>query len=117
MTPGSLSAGLLALAAATAVSAAPGGEALFQDRCAMCHSGDPMSQGPPLAGVVGRKAGAAPGFAYSAALKNSGLVWTRASLDRFLADPGKAVPGTAMPVHVADPATRAAIIDYLAKGR
>ena len=76
-----------------------------------------MSQGPPLAGVVGRRAGAAPGFAYSTALKTSRLVWTRANLDRFLADPQKAIPGSAMPVHVADPATRAAIIDYLAKAK
>ena len=105
------------VAAGTAAGQSGGGAALFQDRCAMCHSGDPMSQGPPLAGVVGRRAGAVPGFAYSAALKNSGIVWTRTSLDRFLADPGKAAPGTAMPVRVADPAARAAIIGYLAAGK
>ncbi len=114
MRRATITAALLALAGP---ALAADGASLFQDRCAMCHSGDPMAQGPPLAGLVGRKAGAAPGFAYSPALKSSGLVWTRASLDRFLADPRKMVPGSAMPVHVADPAVRAAIVDYLAKGK
>ena len=112
MKRGALAAVLLALAGPA--MAAADGASLFQDRCAMCHSGDPMAQGPTLAGVVGRKAGTVPGFAYSPALKGSGLAWTRASLDRFLADPQKAVPGSAMPIHVADPAVRAAIIGYLA---
>ena len=106
---------LAAMLAAPAMAVAADGASLFQDRCAMCHSGDPMGQGPSLSGVVGRKAGSVAGFAYSPALKASGLVWTKANLDRFLADPQKAVPGGAMPVHVADPAVRAAIIEYLAK--
>lgn len=92
------------------------GAALFEDRCSGCHVAGGGGQGPSLTGVVGRKAGAAPGFEYSAALAASGLVWTREKIDQFIADPAATVPGTAMPVRVPDPAVRAAIVDYLASG-
>ena len=109
---------LLALASAPRVAAqAQSGADLFADRCAGCHDPAGGGQGPSLTGVVGRKAGAATGFDYTAALKTSGLVWTKANLDTFLADPGKMVPGTAMPVHIPDASQRAAIIGYLATGR
>lgn len=101
---------------ADAAGAAPAGEALFRQRCQVCHAvdaGKPSSVGPNLAGVVGRKAASTP-FAYSAALKKSGVVWNRASLDRFLAGPAKMVPGTRMAVSVTDKAQRAALIEYLA---
>jgi cytochrome c len=115
-----------ALAALALALAAPGattardagdpaaGEDLFLDRCAMCHLAEGGGQGPSLNGVYGRKAGSAPGFAYSAALKASGVTWTGPELDRFLADPGGAVPGTAMPVRVTDPRRRADLIAYFA---
>ena len=109
---------LLALASAARVAAEPqSGSDLFEDRCAGCHVPAGGGQGPSLTGVVGRKAGAAPGFDYTAALKASGVVWTKANLDQFLADPGKMVPGTAMPIHIPDAAQRAAIVSYLATGR
>ena len=53
--------------------------------------------GPVLNGIVGRKAGSYPGFAYSPANKNSGLTWTVAELQKYLANPQKLVPGTKMP--------------------
>ncbi|MEO7026244.1 MAG: c-type cytochrome [Caulobacteraceae bacterium] len=121
MTARSLSAVAVCLLVSSAGLAlaqpATTGAALFENRCVMCHSGDPFSQGPPLADVVGRRAGAVAGFAYSPAMKRSGLTWTRGALDQFLADPGKTIPGTAMPIRVVDPAQRSAIISYLASRR
>lgn len=95
---------------------APSGASLFQQRCQTCHSVRPDARaivGPSLAGVVGRKA-ASSSFAYSPALKASGLTWTRANLDAFLQGPGQKVPGTRMAITIPDPAQRAAIIDFLA---
>jgi cytochrome c len=54
------------------------------------------------------------GFEYSPAMKRSGLVWNEATLDRFLADPLKAVPGTTMTyAGIPDPRERADLIAYL----
>ena len=103
---------------ASAAGDAVHGKALFLSRCGLCHSGAPgdgeAGMGPPLAGVVGRKAASAPDFSYSKALKASGLVWTPAELDRFLTSPKTAVPGTAMPVSTPSAQDRADIIAYLA---
>ena len=105
--------GLACLAAAIALPACAkaqeiaAGKVAFDADCSLCHDASPARatfQGPPLFGVVGRKTGAVSGFAYSAALKSAGAkgkVWTAAALDRFLTDPQKAMPGTAMPVSVA----------------
>lgn len=90
------------------------GQALFQDRCGQCHVLGGQGMGPDLTGVVGRKAGSAPGFSYTPALTASGLMWTPASLDHFLTDPRALVPGTAMRVKLIDPAQRADVIAYLA---
>jgi cytochrome c len=90
------------------------GEAAFQDRCSECHVLEGIGQGPSLIGVVGRKAGSLPGYAYSAALTASGIVWTPAMLDRFLSGPKKLVPGTAMEVIVPDQAERRDLVAYLA---
>ena len=111
---------LTALVAGAAVSsaahAAPTqGETLFQQRCATCHTIAPGApkMGPPLKGIVGDKAAAVPGYAFSPALKASGLTWTTANLDKYLAKPTTVVPGTKMMVGLPDPAQRAAIISYL----
>ena len=54
------------------------------------------------------------GFAYSMAMKRSGIVWNDRSLDRFLAAPTKAVPGTTMGyAGIADPAERRDLIAFL----
>jgi cytochrome c2 len=40
-------------------------------------------------------------------------VWNRESLRRYLADPRRAIPGTIMPVGVANPAELESLLDYL----
>lgn len=83
--------------------------------CAACHAAQGTAAiGPPLAGVVGRKAGASPGFGYSRAMKNASITWDDKSLAAFLADPQQAVPGNRMPfAGVSDPAEVAELVKYL----
>jgi cytochrome c len=67
--------------------------------CRACHEIGPNAKvlvGPPLNGVVGRKAGTYPGFEYSDANKNSGITWTPEELTKYLANPQAVVPGTKM---------------------
>lgn len=86
-------------------------------QCAVCHAttaNAPKKIGPTLAGVAGKPAATRPGFAYSAALKGKGIVWTDAKLDQFLQGPARMVPGTKMTAAgISNAATRAAIIAYL----
>ncbi len=89
------------------------GRKLFATQCSRCHTLDAARIGPPLAGVVGRRAGSVPGYSYSAALARSGIVWTPAALERWLAGPQADVPGALMPMAVPDTATRQAIVAYL----
>lgn len=108
-----------AQAAAPAVAAPlPGdprrGAALYEARCGACHSIDANRIGPRHRGVFGRKAGAVPDFAYTPALKASGLVWTAAALDRWLTAPTSLVKGTAMGLRVSSAQDRADLIAYLA---
>ena len=65
-------------------------------RCAACHSLERDRVGPRHCGLFGRRAGSVPGFPYSDAMRESGVVWTRETLDRFIADPRGTVPGTFM---------------------
>lgn len=112
----SVTALVAAIAASSAALAAPSqGETLFQQRCGTCHTiaPGPAKMGPPLANIVGAKAGAVPGYAFSPALKASGLTWTTANLDKYLAKPTAVVPGTKMMVGMPDAAQRAAVISYL----
>ncbi|WP_417620723.1 c-type cytochrome [Parasphingorhabdus sp.] len=112
-TPRLISA-LVAAKAEPAVAAAP--PAAFA-QCAVCHSvkaSGASGIGPNLHGVYGGKAGTRSGYSYSPAMVDSGIQWTRAKLDSYLADPKGLVPGTRMVVPgVADAAKRKDIIDYL----
>ncbi len=68
---------------------------------------------PNLVGVVGRRAGTTA-YAYSPTMKASGIVWTRATLDKYLSAPSKMVAGTKMAIAVPDAKQRGLLIDYLA---
>ncbi len=99
-------------AGATAASLARGEE--VYSRCAACHSLAADRTGPRHCGLFGRRAGSVPGFAYSPAMKRSGIVWSARSLDRFLADPMGVVPGTTMGyAGVKDAGERADLLAYL----
>ena len=90
------------------------GKALYQT-CTGCHSLDENEVGPLHRGVVGRHSATVPGYAYSAALKKSGIVWTPAMIDRWLTNPQKLVPGAKMYFSVSNPQNRADIVAYLAE--
>ena len=83
-------------------------------RCQACHALDYNRTGPKHCGVVGRKSASVPGFDYSPAMKRANLTWDEQTLDRFLANPPKMVPGTTMTyAGVPDPQERADLIAYL----
>lgn len=84
--------------------------------CAACHSIEARRNGvgPSLASIAGRKAATLQGYTYSNALKNSGITWDAASLDRWLTSPQRTVPGTKMPfTGISDPARRREVVNYL----
>ena len=109
-----ISAGL-AIACSLVVSTANAAPPASFTACASCHASDGTNGlGPTAKGLYGRKAGTAKGFAYSAAMKKAGVTWDDKSLDVFITDPQKAIPGNVMPFPgVADEKKRAEIIDYL----
>lgn len=88
------------------------GKVVFEKRCTGCHSMDANREGPRLAGVFGRKAGSVAGFDYSAGLKNSGLTWDEATLERWLSDPDMVVPDNKMDFHVPKAQERSDLIAY-----
>ncbi|MBO9519630.1 MAG: c-type cytochrome [Porphyrobacter sp.] len=101
--------------ATTAAAAAPVEPAAFA-QCKACHSVEPGKNGigPSLAGIWGEKAAAVPGFEFSQPMKDSGLTWNQATLDKYLTDPRGVVPGTKMAFGgVKDATKRQAIIDYI----
>lgn len=102
-------------AAETTAAAADAAPAAF-GICKSCHAVEKGKTliGPSLAGIVGTKAGDMPGYEASPALKASGLTWDEATLDKWLENPMKLVPGTRMTyAGQADPAKRQEIIAYL----
>ncbi len=74
------------------------GENSFK-KCLVCHAIGPGAKnkiGPELNGLDGRKAGTVPGYNYSDANKNSGIVWDDATFKEYIKDPRAKIPGTKM---------------------
>jgi cytochrome c len=84
--------------------------------CQACHESTAKagpSVGPNLFAVGGRKAGSAPDYDYSDAMKGSTIVWSADTLTAFITDPSKTVPGNKMDYPGNDAATSKALADYL----
>lgn len=112
-----VAAALACAGSLSAAGSAPSGKAVFASQCSACHSVTEhggTTIGPRLFGVVGRKAGTVPGFHYSSAMRNSGIVWTPDNLDRYIANPKEVVPGDLMPyAGLKDEMKRDALVAYL----
>ena len=115
-----LSAAIVVFAAAIPLTApaAPSGDAAkgkttYAQRCGTCHSIEFNGAGPAHHGVFGRKAGTVANFTYSTALKASGVTWTNETLEKWLSDPEKFIPGQKMWISVPDAVERQDIIAYL----
>jgi cytochrome c len=74
------------------------GELVFK-QCNTCHQVGEVAKnevGPVLNGIIGRKAGTAPGYEYSPGFKSAGLVWDDSSFREYIKDPRSMFPGTKM---------------------
>lgn len=113
--PDTASAPETPVAYASLTGDAAAGETIFI-QCRACHTVEPGQNrvGPTLHGVVGRAAGAVPGYNYSPANRNSALVWTEEQLFAYLEAPQKVMPGTKMAYGgLRNPQARADLIAYL----
>ena len=85
-------------------------------QCKVCHSLEAGKNmvGPSLHGLVGRKAGSVPGFAYSPAMKNSNVTWNNDTLSKYLTDPKAFIPGDKMAfTGIKDPSKLGDLLAYL----
>ena len=89
------------------------GKFVFEHRCTGCHALDANREGPRLRDAYGRKAGSVQGFEYSDGLKRSGVIWSEATLERWLTDPDGVVPGNNMSFATPKAADRRDVIAYL----
>lgn len=86
------------------------------NQCMACHSivAGENRVGPSLYAHVGKKAASVPGYNYSTAMKNSGLVWSEEELYKYLEAPQRSVPGTKMSFGgLKKPQDRADVIAYM----
>lgn len=95
-----LAMGLPLLAATASASRAADVEAGKADfkKCALCHTTEAGKNkaGPSLFGIVGRKSASLENYNYSEAMKKFDRTWDPQTLDAYLADPRKTLPGTTM---------------------
>lgn len=119
-------AAVATLASATAAAAPAAGAAaemasakvLATNHCAVCHTfgkDEPPGQGPNLFNIIGRQAGAADGFTYSAGFKKAlaGQTWDAKLLDKWLTDTQAVAPGSGMVYSQDDAAKRKKLIRFL----
>jgi cytochrome c len=106
---------VLATSTALAAGDPTAGKTVFSGHCAACHSTNPDENkiGPSLAGIVGSKSGAVPGFNFSTAMKEANVTWDDANLDKYLANPNAFVHGTKMFINLPSETDRANVIAYL----
>ena len=103
------------IAQAQGVGDAQRGTQVFA-QCKICHSLEAGKNmvGPSLHGLIGRKAGSAPGFAYSPAMKNSNVTWNNDTLSKYLSDPKAFIPGDKMAfTGIKDPSKLGDLLAYL----
>jgi cytochrome c len=102
---------LAALVGSVRADEAASGREVYEQRCRTCHGGTraDLPIGPSLTGILGAKAGTQPSGVHSRALIESGIVWDRQTLRRFLLDPARSL----MPDRIVDPAQVDALLDYL----
>jgi cytochrome c len=119
-------AAIAVAASGTAPSAAAQDAAALRklavDHCSQCHTfdkGEPHGQGPNLWGLLGKPAGSATGYPYSAGFLSAlkGKVWDAALLDRWLADTTAVAPDSQMIYFQDDAGTRAALIKFFESQR
>ena len=94
------------------------GEKYFDRKCATCHDAKENGQhnmGPHLWGWFGRQAATLDGFEYSSPMKESGHVWDFATLNYYLQNTERAVPGKIMNFRgIKSDKSRANLLVYLA---
>jgi len=86
--------------------------------CAACHTLGPDGgerAGPTLHGVIGRRIGSLPGYAYSPGFAGRDITWSKQTIARlFELGPAAFTPGTKMPEQrVTSPEDRAALVDFI----
>ncbi|HYX02641.1 MAG TPA: cytochrome c family protein [Reyranella sp.] len=93
------------------------GQRLYNQQCRACHTleqGGASPAGPNLHGLFGRKAGTAPGYEFSDAMKKSGIAWDETTLAEYTRDPKAKVPDTKMVYGgMKQPAQLADLLAYL----
>ena len=91
------------------------GQTLYKTMCVACHSIDYNGVGPAHKGLIGKKAGSRADYVYSPAVKASSIVWADKTMDKWLANPEKLIPGQKMGFMVPAAKDRADLIAYLKK--
>jgi|CXWL01.1.fsa_nt_gi cytochrome c len=85
-------------------------------QCKVCHAMEEGKTGigPSLHKTIGRTAGSIAGYAYSPAMKSSGITWTEDKIFTYLEKPQAVVPGTKMSfAGYSDPQKRADVIAWI----